>query len=323
MVARPYDHGVDLLADVLRTSGVRGAIGTSIEAGGTWGLRLDRFPGAAVHALVEGSAWLTTAGRPPQHLVPGDVVLLPPGTAHQLTSGPRGAAGPCDRAAAARAREDGDVVRLGFGEVDTRVLTVHYRQDPAVRTRVLSGLPDVVHVGAGEGGLQDVVRILGRELTERGAASSVVLDRMTDVLLVQFLRAWLAAGPTPGSWLAGLDDPVVASALRCLHEHPDRAWTTASLAAQASVSRATLARHFPAATGLSPAAYLLRWRMDLAAARLRDTDDPLHAVARSVGYTSVHAFNRAFTRERALAPGRYRAGSRGQDEADADLAPTG
>jgi hypothetical protein len=43
--------------------------------------------------------------------------------------------------------------------------------------------------------------------------------------------------------------------------------------------------------------------MDLAARRLRDTDDSLEAIARSVGYTSVHAFSRAFSRLRAPRPG--------------------
>jgi AraC-like DNA-binding protein len=50
--------------------------------------------------------------------------------------------------------------------------------------------------------------------------------------------------------------------------------------------------------------------MDLAARRLRDTDDSLEAIARSVGYTSVHAFSRAFSRLRAPPPGQYRATSR-------------
>jgi AraC-like DNA-binding protein len=34
------------------------------------------------------------------------------------------------------------------------------------------------------------------------------------------------------------------------------------------------------------------------------------AVARSLGYTSEYAFNRAFTRDRRIPPGRYRARSR-------------
>jgi AraC-like DNA-binding protein len=50
--------------------------------------------------------------------------------------------------------------------------------------------------------------------------------------------------------------------------------------------------------------------MDLAARQLRDTDDSLAVVARSVGYTSVYAFSRAFSRLRSEPPGRYRARSR-------------
>jgi AraC-like DNA-binding protein len=50
--------------------------------------------------------------------------------------------------------------------------------------------------------------------------------------------------------------------------------------------------------------------MDLAARRMRDTDDSLEAVARSVGYTSVYAFSRAFSRLRSQPPGQYRARSR-------------
>src|SRR5215468_5641040 len=50
--------------------------------------------------------------------------------------------------------------------------------------------------------------------------------------------------------------------------------------------------------------------MDLAAVRLRDTDDTVSAIARSVGYTSEYAFNRPFTRARHIPPGRYRTHSR-------------
>jgi transcriptional regulator GlxA family with amidase domain len=76
------------------------------------------------------------------------------------------------------------------------------------------------------------------------------------------------------------------------------------------VSRATLARRFPAATGQTPAAYLTQWRMDLAAVRLRDTHDSMEAVAAGVGYGSVPAFTRAFARAHGLPPGRYRSVAR-------------
>jgi AraC-like DNA-binding protein len=66
----------------------------------------------------------------------------------------------------------------------------------------------------------------------------------------------------------------------------------------------------PSAWASPSAAYLTRWRMDLAARALRDSDDPIDVIARSVGYTSEYAFSRAFSRDRALPPGRYRTHSR-------------
>ncbi|MGK3207787.1 helix-turn-helix transcriptional regulator [Amycolatopsis sp. MEPSY49] len=62
----------------------------------------------------------------------------------------------------------------------------------------------------------------------------------------------------------------------------------------------------PAALGRTPGAYLTAWRIDLAAARLRDTDDTVEAVAAAVGYTSPHAFSRAFRRARGSAPSEFR-----------------
>lgn len=53
--------------------------------------------------------------------------------------------------------------------------------------------------------------------------------------------------------------------------------------------------------------------MDLAAIRLRDTDDTVDTIARAVGYTSVFAFSRAFRRARGQAPGQYRRSSRQHD----------
>ena len=134
-----------------------------------------------------------------------------------------------------------------------------------------------------------------------------------DILLIQLLRAWLDAAPAPdraASWLSALTHPVAGPALAVLHTQPGRDWTIPSLAAAIGVSRATLSRRFPAQVGCTPAAYLTRWRMDLAAARLRDTDDTVGVIARSLGYTSEYAFNRAFTRDRRIPPGRYRVRSR-------------
>lgn len=301
---------MDVLADVLTVSSVHGTVGAQIEAGTDWGWWNAPTPGAAIHAVTSGSAWLLAGDAPPLELVAGDVVLLPRGAAHVLASDPRAAArtGPeafdrCEHLPDGR-------VRIGTGTARTHILCAHYERDPAVSLPVLDVLPDLTHVRSEDRDmpLAGTVGLLAHEMTHPGPAGAVVLDRLVDVLLVQMLRAWMADRPAPTgpSWLAALTDPVVSSAMAAMHAEPARGWTTAMLAREIAVSRTTLTRRFAAAADISPGAYLTRWRMDLAAQRLRDTDASLEEIARSIGYTSPYAFSRAFRRAHGLAPGRYR-----------------
>jgi AraC-like DNA-binding protein len=305
---------VDLLADVLSVGGVRGAVGARIEASGPWGISWHHIAGAAFYAITAGTAWLHLPAQPPRQLMPGDVVLLPNGTGHELRSAPDIAIDAYECSRAEKARACGGVLRIGSGEVQTHILGASYHYDPAVSTQVLAALPELVHIRANNvgTGLDDTVRLLSRELAQQQVATAFVLNRLVDILLVQLLRAWLAEKPAEaqGTWLGVLGDPLVSVALTRLHESPAKPWTTDLLATELAVSRSTLTRRFSAITGETPGGYLTRWRMDLAAIRLRDTDDTLDAIARSVGYTSVYAFSRAFRRTRRLAPGRYRSTAR-------------
>ena len=313
---------MDVLGDILSVCGVTGTVAATVDAGGGWGLSLERVPGAAFHAIATGTAWLRMPSGPAVQLMPADVVLLPGGAPHLLSGDPEGPVTPFDHEAAEQAMPAGGVLQVGTPPVRTRILCATYRHDPAPSTRLFSLLPQVVHVPAGAGGrgaLDDTLRLLAAEIAEPQPARAVVLDRLVDILLIQVLRTWLRSTPEelPASWLGALSDDVVAPALAALHADPARDWTVQALAEEAAVSRATLARRFTTRVGESPGAYLTRWRMDLAARRLRDTDDPVSVVARAVGYTSEYAFSRAFSRARSLPPGRYR--SSGRDHTPTDV----
>ena len=306
---------MDALAAVLAVAGVRGAIAATVNAAEPWGLSLDAVPRAAFHAVTDGTAWLRVRGEPGIRLMPGDLVLLPAGAAHTLASGPGAHAQPWDRLAAGQALAPGGELTVGTGTVQTRILCASYHQDPAVTLPLLTLLPDVLHIPASRAnpGLDATLRLLASELGQPQPGAAAVLNRLVDILLVQILRIWTASGTNPArpaSWLTALTDPIAGPALALLHTQPERPWTIDAMAASIGVSRATLARRFAAKVGQSPAAYLTRWRMDLAAQRLRDTDDTAGAIARSLGYTSEYAFNRAFTRQRRTPPGRYRAQAR-------------
>ncbi len=110
----------------------------------------------------------------------------------------------------------------------------------------------------------------------------------------------------PG-WYRGLADPVLGPALQSFHERPADAWTVASLAARAGVSRALFAKRFTRLMGRPPLAYITECRMDEAEALLSDTDLGIAQIARSVGYADAFGFSAAFKRHKGLSPSAYRA----------------
>jgi transcriptional regulator GlxA family with amidase domain len=145
-----------------------------------------------------------------------------------------------------------------------------------------------------------------------------VIDRLIDVLFVQVIRAWLGTENSSGtSWLQALRDPTIGRALSVLHANPAAPWTIEILAHEVNLSRATLTRRFSTLVGEPPLSYLTRWRMELAARHLRQTDQAVSTIAHHVGYASEFAFSRAFSRLRGLPPGRYRTELRQRREAGA------
>lgn len=176
---------------------------------------------------------------------------------------------------------------------------------------MLSLLPAVVLVSGEEAPdaspVSATLRLLRSELASAAAGRGTIIDRLIDVLFVHVVRAWVATQDGRAtSWLGALRDPIVARALTAMHSAPATPWTIDSLAREVSLSRATLTRRFTTLVGEAPLSYLTRWRMDLAAGQLRDTDDAVSAIAHRVGYTSEFAFSRAFSRVRGQPPGRYR-----------------
>jgi len=107
-------------------------------------------------------------------------------------------------------------------------------------------------------------------------------------------------------WFAALNDPIVGRALQCVHGDPARRWTVDELARAAGASRTVLADRFHAVMGRAPIEYVTGWRMQLAADKIRNSENSLAAIAADVGYESEAAFNRAFKRVTGVTPGRWR-----------------
>ncbi|QHC30966.1 AraC family transcriptional regulator [Streptomyces sp. HF10] len=279
---------MDVVSDAISAVRVGSPSSDRLRVSGRWAQLLPPYEGAGFHVVLGGTCRLLRDGDDGNGdgesvvLGPGDVALLPHGAGHALTS-----------------TGDGGEVELLCGK---------YRLDRSRTHPLMAELPQVVHLPhrVGEQAeLRAAVDLLARELEEQRPGGCLALPSLLDLLLVYMVRAWMGRAHT-GAWPAVLNDPVTTAALRALHSEPAAPWTAERLAAEAGVSRATLARRFTALVGRSPMAYLTWWRLTLVAARLRASDAPLATVARETGYGSPYALSHAFTREFGITPGRYR-----------------
>ncbi|MGW7097895.1 AraC family transcriptional regulator [Streptomyces sp. NPDC054883] len=302
---------MDVVSDAISTVRIGRPSSNRVRVSGSWCTRLAPYDGAGFHVVLEGSCRLLRDDGGPVLLGAGDAVLLPHGAGHVLADsragdGDRGRAVPFEdwadgkyptRAAAGRGSES--TVQLLCGK---------YRLDRSRMHPLMGELPAVVHLPNRVGAhpeLRSAIDLLGGELGDQRPGACIAVPSLLDLLLVYMIRSWMADAAT-GAWPAVLGDPVAAAALRALHSDPAAAWTNDRLAAEAGVSRPTLARRFTALVGRPPMAYLTWWRLTLAATLLRDTPDPLTAIARRVGYGTPYAFSHAFNREFGTTPGRYR-----------------
>jgi AraC-like DNA-binding protein len=94
-------------------------------------------------------------------------------------------------------------------------------------------------------------------------------------------------------------------AIASIHNDPCYPWTLESLAERIGLSRSVFALRFREIVGATPMEYLTRWRMLLAADRLKSSSDGISAIANSLGYESESAFGKAFRRVMGCSPRQY------------------
>ncbi|MFJ9589440.1 AraC family transcriptional regulator [Streptomyces acidicola] len=309
---------MDVVSDAISVVHLGHPASHRVRTRGSWCARLDPYDGAGFYVVLKGNCWLLPDSGVPVPLGVGDAVLLPHGAGHVIADSPVDAAVAEKKAVpfeqwleeteqAGQAGQTGPRVRPDHEE--TEMLCGKYWLDCSRIHPLMAELPEVVHLPNRVGShleLRAAIDLLAGELDERQPGSCIALPNLLDLLLVYMIRSWMTE-TTSGAWPSALGDPVTAAALRALHSNPAAPWSNDRLAAEAGVSRPTLARRFTTLVGRPPMAYLTWWRLILAATLLRDTSDTLAAIADRVGYGSPYALSHAFQREFGTTPGRYRA----------------
>ena len=273
-----------------------------------WGIRFSTGTQARLVVVARGRCWLRWSGsKKPMQVEAGGCLIIKPGIAFDMSDGEQRKVISCESLQASR---DGYVVEHGGTGEPAELLIGRFSFDPVASEPLVAPMPPLVHVPLDKAHaelVQGTLALIGRETTQDGLGAGFVIQRLTDALFVQTMRALFSTGRdfAPG-WVTAHADRRVAKAIRAVHAELARAWTVADMAREAGLSRSSFAAVFTAAVGESPLDYITNWRIYRAKVLLSSSDESLAEIASRVGYDSDTALSRAFKRKVGVPPGAFR-----------------
>jgi len=274
---------MEVLSDILKGLKARGSVYFCDFLVAPWELPYENENRAMFHLVRRGRCSLDIDGEK-YSLEPGDFVFIAPGIDHKVLSD-------------------------GPGESQTLLLCGYCQFDAVENDVLLRALPRFVLMQRDElerwPWLTRTLEHLSAEYMSDAPGSNLTVDKLTEVLLVQLLRADFGRKSDIGI-VAALRDQRVARALTEIHQHPGQHWTIENAAAEASMSRSGCARKLKELLGTSFFEYLTRLRMRDARGLLTTTNLSVAMIGEKVGYQSDLSFVKAFKKLHGETPRAHR-----------------
>jgi AraC-like DNA-binding protein len=313
----------DALSDVLRLVHLTGGVFLHAEFTEPWCVSSQATPDDCrpaltevahiilYHYVVKGRLLVQVADDPALEIRAGEAVVLPRNDVHRIGSDMSRTAVESHDIIQVSAHGGLGMIRHGGGGARTCLICGflgcrRLDDNPLLRT-----LPAALRVDTRDGAAAEWMRasleFAAEEIAAGRAGSDIMLAKLSELLFIEAVRRYVDDLPAEQvGWLAGLRDPVVGRTLALIHGRASEPWTVDDLARAAGLSRSALADRFSRLIGEPPMHYLARWRLQVAAQRLRTSRDPLARIAFEVGYESEAAFNRAFKRRFGTPPATWR-----------------
>ena len=289
---------MDALSDILRNIHLEGSVYFNSCFCSPWGLDISETNRASFHIIERGQCWLQMDNlAEPVPLVGGDILILPHSSRHQISDQPDTTCLP--------GKETVESIVAGnnpfIGDQDTfHIVCGYFEFEKDTQRPFIDALPDIIHLNQQHrhqfSWLDTALKLIVSEASMNQPGKGVLIDRITEVLFIQVIRAYIQLNNQSDNFLAALQDKHISKALTALHQAPEKNWTLESLASEAGMSRSIFANRFHHLVGMTPMKYLLNCRMQLAKQQIERSSDSLFNIAEQVGYTSDSAFKKAFKR---------------------------
>lgn len=315
------EETVDILADVLKSIRLSGSAYFCSDFASPWGMSIEKSIQGMFHVVIAGRCYLQLANSDLViSLEEGDIVAFPTGGAHwisddeastrlegsvvveQILGGNNPFTGAEKTTEADRAIERANTIMCGS-----------FSYDQSVTHPFLHDLPCFIHIPAKESPelhwLRDLIKVLSQETRISSPGSSLMVDRLTEVLFIQLMRYHMQVMKNSHKdmgYLVALNDTQIGKALNLIHSEQDASLTVERLADAVSLSRTAFSEKFSKMVGMPAKSYLTNWRMQRAKMDLQESNLNMITVAENAGYASEASFSKAFKRFFSLTPGQVR-----------------
>lgn len=311
------NSSADILSELLRSMRIQGSVLLNDEYVAPWAIAIpDAHSMAdllrikaetrivAFHFVKKGYLDLLGHDDSEINLEAGEIVICFGGKAHQIGQGDRSQPLPVE----ALLRGEGHPFLPNPQSKDrpsSLTCGVFLLHDTQLNP-LFESLPPFLHLSLQHyPSLYRLSKMLVQEVDSQAQGRVYAIERLLEILCAEAICSYASTEQVQG-WLKGFHDPVVRSAVIAMHQAPEKEWTVEQLAEVVNLSASRFAVRFSTVMSESPMIYLTKWRMNLASRLLRESEQPVEAIAQQVGYSSLPAFNRVFKKYLGIPPATWR-----------------
>lgn len=304
-------RSIDPLGEALHSLRMSGTFYGRSDLTAPWGLDLPPMPDCLMfHVVTKGQCWVEFPNGEQQLLQAGDFALVPHGQGHLIADDLKTKVVNIFDLEREVISPRYELLTYGGGGEPCHLICGAVRvKDPAAK-RVVSLLPKMIVMQTNtpeNEWLLGTIRMMMTEAETLKPGGDTIITRVSDILVVQAIRHWLANDPLAKTgWLGALNDSQIGKAIALIHRHPTLQWSVEALAEKIGVSRSAFAKRFMELVGEPPMQYVRKWRFQIAEGWLRETDMSVAEIAEKLDYESEASFSRAFKKYSGTTPGKVR-----------------
>ncbi len=293
---------MDILNDVLQKLRLHSEIFLHARFCNQWVVDIEPLDlRASFHVISHGDCWLRVPDSDtPLALHEGDLVICLRNPPHFVTPDSKYPAEDLARNRPVGEDVQGESTTLICGKCEF----LQYSWNP-----ILEALQNIMVIPTKDSektNLGIIIKLMIAEAEANNSSSSAIIDRLSDILLIEAIRTYSQFNEQDKGFLAALKDSRISKALSGFHKTPEQNWSVQTLSEMAAMSRSAFADLFKHMVGMSPMEYVTGWRMQHAYDVLSSDHTSVTQIAEDSGYQSEAAFRKAFKKQFGVGPGSVR-----------------